>query len=59
MQNDRGMGECCTLSLGASGKNHGCSAHGLTDADGVHRRLDVAKGVADGEGFRFEADGVT
>ena len=59
MQNDRGMGEGCPLPLGAGRENHRSGSHGLADADGVHRRLHIAEGVADGEGFGLEADGIT
>ncbi|CAI8160315.1 MAG: Uncharacterised protein [Synechococcus sp. CC9902] len=59
MQNDRGIGKRSALPFGAGRKNHGRRPHRLTDADGVHRRLHIPEGVADGEGFRLKSDGIT
>jgi hypothetical protein len=58
VQHDRGVGQGGPVALGARREDHRGGAHGLADADGVHRRLHVADGVADGEGLGFEADGI-
>ena len=58
VQHDRGMGQRSPLAFGAGRENYRGGAHGLANADGVHRGLDVAEGVADGEGFGFKADRV-
>ena len=58
VQHDRGIRERSPLTLGAGREDHRGGAHGLADANGVHRWLHVADRVADGEGFGFKADGI-
>ena len=59
MQNDGGVRQRGPLTFGPCRKNYCRRAHGLADADGVHRRLHIAEGVADGEGFGLESDRIT
>ena len=59
VQHDRGVGQGSPVALGAGREDHGGGSHGLANADGVHRRLDVAEGVGNGEGFGFKADRIT
>lgn len=56
IQENGGVGQGISMSPFALREQHGGSAKGLSEGDGVDRRPDVLHDIGNGEGFGFKAD---